>query len=88
MNQNQQPRRWWEDRHCWKDNWLVPVLVALVVLIATITSLGYWLRWTWTGLGTKSAWDWLELLIIPIALGAGAFWFNQQARRGERELAN
>jgi uncharacterized protein YjbI with pentapeptide repeats len=32
----------------------------------------------------KLLWDWLELLIIPIVLGAGALLFNQQARKGEQ----
>jgi uncharacterized protein YjbI with pentapeptide repeats len=80
MSQDQRPRRWW------KDNWPLLVSVALAVVIATIAGLGYWLRWTWTGLDTKSAWDWLELLIIPIALGAGAFWFNRQERRAQNDL--
>jgi hypothetical protein len=52
-----------------------------------ITILGYWQRWAWTGLETKSAWDWLELLIIPIILGAGSFWFNTQTRKSQQELA-
>jgi hypothetical protein len=49
------------------------VLTALVI----ITILGYWQRWTWTEL----LWRWLELLIIPIVLAAGAFWFNNQTRK-------
>jgi hypothetical protein len=32
-------------------------------------------------------WAWLELLIIPTVLGAGAFWLNTQIRRSEQELA-
>jgi hypothetical protein len=52
-------------------------------LITTI--LGYWQRWAWTGLETKSAWDWLELLIIPLVLALGALWFNNQSRRRELE---
>jgi ABC-type nickel/cobalt efflux system permease component RcnA len=80
MNQDPQPQPWW------KDNWLVLALVTLAMVIATITILGYWLRWSWTGLETKSAWDWLELLIIPIVLGAGALWFNRQERRAQNDL--
>ena len=26
----------------------------------------------------KTAWDWLQLLIIPLVLGAGAIWFNMK----------
>lgn len=47
------------------------------MVIATITGLGYWQRWAWTGLvdlqekpQTKYVWDWLQLLIIPIVLGS------------------
>jgi uncharacterized protein YjbI with pentapeptide repeats len=84
MNQDQQPRPWW------KGNQLAWALWALAVLTLTglviITILGYWLRWTWTGLGTKSAWDWLELLIIPVVLGGGALWFNRQERRAQNDM--
>jgi hypothetical protein len=91
MNQDQQPGLWWK----WaKDSWTALALVALLVMIVTITILGYWLRWSWTGLvdvqanpDTRLAWDWLGLLIIPIVLGAGALWFNNQTRKSEQELA-
>jgi uncharacterized protein YjbI with pentapeptide repeats len=87
MNQDQQPRPWWS------EHWALLVLVALVVALAVLVGLGYWLRWSWTGFtgsgvsSPKLIWDWLELLIIPIVLGAGAFWFNTQTRKSERELA-
>ena len=47
------------------------------------------LSWTgiyrWTGFSTKTGWDWLQLLIIPIILAIGGFWLNQvQKRREER----
>ena len=76
MNQDQQPRPWWE------DNRLVWAVTALTLIsLGTITTLGHLQRWVWTEL----LWRWLELLIIPILLGAGAFWFNQQARKGEQQ---
>src|SRR5919106_2784525 len=80
MSQDQQPQPWW------KDNWPVLALVALAVVIATITGLGYGLGWAWTGLATKSAWDWLQLLIIPVLLALGAFWFNRQERWAQNDL--
>jgi hypothetical protein len=80
MNQDQQPRPWWSEHRS------LLVLVALAVVLAVFVGLGYGFRWAWTGLETKSAWDWLELLIIPVVLGAGALWFNtKQARRGEQQ---
>src|SRR5687768_8250775 len=53
--------------------------------------LAYRHQWTWTGFvgaDPKFLWEWLELLIIPIALGGGALWFNQQARRRELQIAD
>jgi hypothetical protein len=54
--------------------------MTLILVIATISGLGYWHRWSWTGLvdlqdnpDTRLGWDWLELLIIPIVLGLRAF---------------
>jgi uncharacterized protein YjbI with pentapeptide repeats len=51
-------------------------------------------EWSWTGLvniqdkpRTRLAWDWLELLIIPIVLGAAALWFNAQTRKSEQVIA-
>ena len=78
----------------WKDHWPAFLLSALLILVVTITVLGYWQRWTWTGLvgfqdstDSRSAWDWLELLIIPVALGLAALWFNRQSRKSEQDLA-
>ena len=88
MNQDQPPRPWW------KDNWPVLALGILVVVIFALATAGYLLSWEWTGhVGvpehpeTRSGWDWLELLIIPVLLGLGAFWFNNQARKSEQEIA-
>jgi hypothetical protein len=75
MNQDQQPRRWW------KDNWPVLALLATVIVIAATGILGYWRSWQ------RPLWDWLDLLIIPLVLALGAFWFNNQTRKSERELA-
>jgi hypothetical protein len=74
MNQAQPPPPWW------KDNRLVWALIALAGLVI-ITILGYLLNWKWIEL----IWRWLELLIIPVVLAVGAFWFNQKAREGERQ---
>jgi len=35
----------------------------------------------------KTLWDWLELLIIPIALAGGAIWFSSEERKSERKIA-
>jgi len=43
--------------------------------------------WEWTGFGDKTAWDWLQLLIIPVVLAVGAPLFNyaQQVQQRETE---
>ena len=42
--------------------------------------------WEWTGLGDKTLWDWLQLLIIPIVLAAAGFWFSDQQDARQREI--
>jgi hypothetical protein len=32
--------------------------------------------WDWTGFGDKTAWNWMELLIVPVVLAVGALLFN------------
>lgn len=41
-----------------------------------------------TGFETKTLWDWMELLIIPLVLALGIFFLNQSERVVERETAN
>lgn len=43
---------------------------------------------TWTGFQTKTLWDWMELLIIPLVLALGAFFLNRSERAIERENTN
>jgi hypothetical protein len=33
---------------------------------------------SWTGFSGKTLWDWLQLLIIPVMLAVGGFWFTAQ----------
>src|SRR6266480_6643291 len=70
--------------------------IALIVVVV----LGYWLNWDWTGLGTyipptkdsnfqrsKTLWDWMQLLIIPLVLAVAALLFNLANSRTERHIA-
>ena len=39
----------------------------------------WWKRlWRWTEFGERSAWDWLQLLIVPLALAVIGLWFSAQ----------
>jgi uncharacterized protein YjbI with pentapeptide repeats len=52
----------------------------LFILIQTIRAKN-------TGFETKTLWDWMELLIIPLILAIGAFYLNKSERTVEREIA-
>src|SRR5918999_1582067 len=75
MNQDQQLQS------LWKDHWPIVTLAVLVAVIFVTGFLGYWQSWE------RPFWDWLGLLIIPVLLGLGAFWFNNQARKSEQAIA-
>jgi hypothetical protein len=90
MNQDQQPRIWWKDHRL---AWALAALALIGLLITVI--LGYLLNWGWTGLvgapenpETRTAWDWLGLLIIPLVIALATLWFNNQTRKSEQELAH
>jgi uncharacterized protein YjbI with pentapeptide repeats len=42
--------------------------------------------WARTGLGDKTLWDLLQLLIVPLALAAIGFWFTAQQEARQREI--
>ena len=66
---------------------LVVVLLvsAGITLLASLIWAGY--EVDGTGFGAQKLWDWMELLIIPAALGVGAWWFNRAERKADREIA-
>ena len=61
-------------------------IVALLVLIVFIFS-AYRFDWSGTGFLNKSLWDWLQLLIIPLALAIIALFFQRTNIRSEQEIA-
>ncbi len=38
--------------------------------------LGYGLHWRWTGFPGKTLWDWLELVVLPLAVTARPVWME------------
>jgi uncharacterized protein YjbI with pentapeptide repeats len=73
-------------RDWWRTNPLASILV--MILVAALALI------TWEtgrlgnlGLGEKTYWDWMELLIIPIVLAIGAWWLNKSEKETEREIA-
>jgi uncharacterized protein YjbI with pentapeptide repeats len=67
-----------------KQKLAIILVVAIIIIVAiTLIIVGY--RFNWTGFNetnksSKTLWDWLQLLIIPIILVIGGFWLNQIQR--------
>ena len=77
-------------------------LIAVVIVLIILVILGYIFNWSWTGLGPyispphttgtdfqrgKTLWDWLQLIIIPLALAVAALLFNIATSRTEQRIA-
>ncbi len=59
--------KWWT----WKR-----MLVATVVILVVLEIGTYAFNWTWTGFkANDTVWDWLQLLLLPIALASVPIWF-------------
>lgn len=76
--------------------WVV-IIAALAALAAVVGVLIYGLLARpllgrpnpgWIGVADKEVWDWLELLIVPVALAVGVYWLNQAQRKRELEVEN
>ena len=63
--------------------------VAVVVAFAIVMWGGYGHHWSWTGINAKSAtlWDWLNLLMLPIAVAILPLWVSRHTRVGRRHKA-
>src|SRR5579859_3393840 len=83
-----------------KENSRLIIAVFLVIVVATFITLGYLLKWGWTGFNQqvigssasqyqpeKTLWDWLQLLVIPVALAIGGFWLTQVQKERENTAA-
>jgi uncharacterized protein YjbI with pentapeptide repeats len=43
--------------------------------------------WNWIGFKDKTFWNWLELLIVPLALAGGAFYLQETADQRDEQIA-
>jgi len=65
--------RWWT----WQRVFLATVVVLVLLEVGTYT-----LNWTWTGFkDNDTVWDWLQLLILPIALAAVPIWMGTEEKQ-------
>lgn len=84
--------------------WLLAALGLLIAAVLLLIWPGWGYQWTWTGFGpntslitrthialdqpTKTLWDWLQLLIVPLMLAGLAAWFNLRDRAREQRQHN
>lgn len=57
--------------------------VSICVLLFILA--GYLLSWRWTGFFNKTLWEWMQLLIVPLVLTIGGFFFNLTTSRNEQK---
>jgi len=69
----------------WKRYLLFGSFTLLVKILAFV--LIQTIREKTTGFETKTLWDWMELLIIPLVLAGGALLLNRSGRNLERHIA-
>ncbi len=67
-------RSWWQKR----SKPLIVVAITIVVVgVVALVLFGYLLRLAWTGFFNRTLWDWLQFLIIPIAVVVVGYLLNQ-----------
>src|SRR5919112_441104 len=59
----------------------VTAIGSLAVALAIFVFLGYYFEWEWTGFPPKKLFDWVQILVIPVAVAAGTFTLNRAAKR-------
>jgi len=75
--------------------WVAVTIASAFVLFVLVA---YWREWQWTGLvevrrkapdgedvqASKTLWDWLQIRVVPLALGALAFALNAAQEKRQR----
>ncbi len=58
------------------------VVVAAVAILVVALWGGYGDHWSWTGISGRTAtlWDWLHLLLLPVAVGFLPLWLSRRTR--------
>lgn len=65
----------------------VILIIIGIILIASFVFAILQFGWDWTGFPTKTLWDLMELLIVPVVLAFGALWFNRAQLNRDQWLA-
>jgi uncharacterized protein YjbI with pentapeptide repeats len=72
-----------------KSRWKIYLIYAGLIILGGgfIFLLAETFRAKNTGFETKTLWDWMDLLVIPVVLAVGAFYLNRSERAVERQIA-
>lgn len=63
---------------------ILKVLTGIAII--TFISSAYYFKLKWSGFGSKSLWDWMDLLIVPLVLAIVGFLYNRSEKSTEREI--
>jgi uncharacterized protein YjbI with pentapeptide repeats len=69
------------------------ILLLSIPAVVWLTMQGYTAAWTGfaapegAALGAKTLWDWMDLLLVPLFIAAGALLLNRSQRTSERQRA-
>ena len=62
-------------------DWLLAVAGVSGALLVVLLVGGYGFRWAWTGFPGNTLWDWLHLMLLPIALPMAAHELGERQKR-------
>jgi flagellar basal body-associated protein FliL len=66
--------------------WIGIVVVAML-FAAIVVFGGYYFEWKWTGFPKRTPWDWTDLLIVPVVLAIGGYWFTSSQNQATQAAA-
>ena len=60
--------------------WTIALVAAVLVLVVLLIG-SYAFNWKWTGFRGNTLWNWLELLVLPVALALAPLWVAAHEKR-------
>src|SRR5215469_820321 len=71
---------WFTERPKWRVEWTALLAAAALALVVLVIG-SYVFKWTWTGFRGNTLWNWLELLVLPVALAVAPLWVSEHESR-------
>jgi flagellar basal body-associated protein FliL len=65
----------------------IGIVVVTVLFAAIVVFGGYYFEWKWTGFPKRTPWDWTDLLIVPVVLAIGGYWFTSSQNQATQAAA-